>query len=159
MTDPSQSPGPEFGALTALICLLADPKATAKRLDELQRRIDAATKAETKFATERAAYEARVATTTAEIAAREAKVADRLYRAMRLEANPPADRDESDRPDPFPHDPNFLPGTRSHTGLARHKGDRRADDGHLAGHLASAEHFPQPSGMGSLWYQGRPPPC
>jgi chorismate mutase len=110
-----------FAAVTGLIALITDPKACAKRIDELRKLIEQAEKAQAQLAAERAAHEAKVAADKAELAAREAKVADRLFRAMRLEKEPPSERPEYF--DPFPFDPNLLPGTRGPTGIARHKGD------------------------------------
>jgi hypothetical protein len=112
-----------FAAVTGLIALITDAKACSKRLAELQQQTDAATKAETKLAAERAAYEAKVAETSADLKAREEKTADRLIRAMRLEKEPPVDPVDPD--DRFPFNPNLLPGTRGHTGLARERGDEQ----------------------------------
>jgi septal ring factor EnvC (AmiA/AmiB activator) len=119
MTDPMQN-SDAFAAVTGLIALITDPKACAKRLADLQQQLAAAAKAQAKLDADREAYERKVAADKAELAAREQKIAERLYKAMRLEREPP--RDPVDPDDRFPHDPNFGPGTRSHTGLARDAG-------------------------------------
>jgi hypothetical protein len=51
---------PEFAATTALIALVIDAKACAKRLDELQRQIEAAAKAQAKLDADREQHEREV---------------------------------------------------------------------------------------------------
>jgi hypothetical protein len=120
MTDPMQN-SEAFAAVTGLIALVTDAKACAKRIDELRKLVEQAEKAQAKLDADREAYERKIAADKGELAAREQKTAERLYKAMRLEAEPPPARPEYF--DPFPFDPNLLPGTRGPTGIARHKGD------------------------------------
>jgi hypothetical protein len=120
MTDPMQN-SDAFAAVTGLIALITDAKACGKRLDELRRLSAETAEAQAKLDADRAAHEQKIAADRAELAAREAKVADRLVRAMRLEANPPSEQPEYF--DPVPFDPNLLPGTRGPSGLARDRGN------------------------------------
>jgi hypothetical protein len=98
---------PDFAGTVALIALITDTKACAKRLDELRRLGAETPEAQSKLDADRAAHEAKVKADSAELAAREAKVAERLYRAMRLEREPPVDPVDPD--DQFPFNPNLLP--------------------------------------------------
>jgi hypothetical protein len=62
-----------FAAVIALIALVADPKACAKRLAELQATIDAADKAQAQLAIDRAAHERAVAEANHELDGRRSK--------------------------------------------------------------------------------------
>jgi hypothetical protein len=106
-------------AVTALIALISDPKGCAKRMAELQATIDAADKAQAQLAADRAAHERAVAEANHELDARRLEIAKsecdiRLQReGLKLQMAHKAAAET------FPFDPNFGPGSRSHTGLAR----------------------------------------
>ena len=81
MGDPSQT-SDAFAAVTGLIALVTDAKACAKRLDELQRQIEAAAKAQAKLEADREQHERSVAAAKAALDAREAALRKREVEAM-----------------------------------------------------------------------------
>jgi hypothetical protein len=109
-----------FDRVFTLLAVVADARGCKARLSKLKKLEERTAAALAKLEADRAAYEAKVAETTADLKAREEKTADRLLKAMRLEKNPPSEPKEYY--DPFPFDPNFGPGTRGPSGLARDDG-------------------------------------
>lgn len=116
MSDAPQSDS--FAAVADLLALIAQPADCAKRLAELKASLAAIAKAQAKLDTERAEFDRQVAVTKAELAEREERVAKRVLRAVQFEAQHPQVSEEETL-EAFPLDPNFGPGTRSHTGLTR----------------------------------------
>jgi hypothetical protein len=117
-----------FSAVVNLIALVSDAKACAKRLEELRATITAAETAAAQLEAARVANLRADAERKADLDRRQARLVEaevelRLRReafdqreARRNAVNtsgPPEPADE------FPYSPNFEPGTRSHTGLAR----------------------------------------
>jgi hypothetical protein len=106
-----------FAAVADLIGLISDPKACAKRMAELQVTIAAADRAQAQLEAARIANERAFAVSTADLDRRRAKIiADEVELRLRRDA---FDQREASSAERFPHDPNFAPGTISHSGLAR----------------------------------------
>jgi hypothetical protein len=108
MTDTSPD---AYATLTGLVALLADGKATVKRIDELRKLEDRIAAAQAKLDADTAPFEA----TKAALEAREAAVRDREERVDAAEKKwilaQPIDR--------FAPSPNLDPGGMSHSGLTR----------------------------------------
>jgi hypothetical protein len=110
-----------FAAAIALIGMAVDPKACAKRLDDLRTAIE---KAETSAAKLAAAQEQHATTVAADKADLDARGAALLKRETAVGI---AERDlvrreqalKAAMPPRFADDPNLGPGGRSHSGLTR----------------------------------------
>lgn len=98
--------------VNVLLALIVDPKAAKARLEALQKATAEVETGQAKLAAERAAFERETTETKAQLASRWTMLTER-ERAAPPPAPPP------EPVDAFPHDPNFNPGSKSHTGLVR----------------------------------------
>jgi hypothetical protein len=105
--------------VNVLLALITDPAAAKKRLAELVKATAEVEAGRAKLAADRAAHEREVAEAKAGLDRRQARVSEgEVELRLRLNAN----RAVKDAPEPvdrFPFSPNFEPGTRAFTGLAR----------------------------------------
>jgi hypothetical protein len=113
MSDPPDA----FAAVAALIALVADPKACAVRLAELQKQADAAATAQRQLSGARSTHEAAIARAKAAMDEREAAADEREKKLRRREvAVGIAERDIAERekaiaasrPPRYPQDPNMF---------------------------------------------------
>jgi peptidoglycan hydrolase CwlO-like protein len=110
-----------FSAAIALIGLAVDPKACAKRLDDLQKQLDKTAAAAAKLEVATAAHDQKVAAAKADLDARGAAVLKREA-ALGIAEGRLAAREKAIAavtPPRFTADPTGAPGTISHSGLAR----------------------------------------
>jgi hypothetical protein len=110
-----------FTAVADLIALISDPKACAKRMAELQTLGAEIAAAQAKLDAARAEHDRKITADTAELAEREAAVGQRhvVVSIAEREVAAARARDAAAMPPRYPSDPNFAPGTISHSGLAR----------------------------------------
>jgi hypothetical protein len=104
-----------FNAALTLLSAAADARGCKSRLKKLRLQEKHATAALAKLEIAREKHTA----TKAELAAKEAALVER-ERVLADWEQEARLRGEKER---FPFDANFLPGTRSHTGMARHDGN------------------------------------
>ena len=99
-----------YATLRELVALLADSKATLKRIDQLQKLESEIAKAQAKLDADRATHDRAVATAEAEMIAREAAVRKREVEVSIHERDLAArEKIIADaRPPRYPHDPNMF---------------------------------------------------
>jgi uncharacterized protein (DUF3084 family) len=110
-----------FAAAIALIGMAVDPKACAKRLDELRQALEKAEAATAKLTADREQHAATVAAAKDEIAARTAQLLKREV-AVGIAERDLVKREKAIKdamPSRFSADPTGAPGSISHSGLAR----------------------------------------
>jgi hypothetical protein len=107
----------------ALLAAAADVKGFEARITRLKKLSEQVAAEQAQLEAARIANERAFAEATADLDRRRSKIAqDEVELRLRRDAFDQREaRRETSSADPFPFDPNFGPGTRSHTGLAREK--------------------------------------
>jgi hypothetical protein len=110
-----------FADVAALIALVVDAKSCAKRLDELRRATQEAETARAALEAARVANQTAISEAHADLDKRRARTAEgEIELRLKREAQNPV-APVPDAAEKYPFNPNFPPGSRSHTGLAREK--------------------------------------
>jgi hypothetical protein len=111
-----------FDLALLLLSAASDRPAIKARLLELRKEMVAVEKERVALVADREALQKATADANADIERRrEAVLAREIEVRGREDGLRIREASRGAGPDPYPHDPNFNPGTRSHTGLARER--------------------------------------